>query len=63
MQDSYSIPFLFDIPSTAKILSISRTAVYKLIRDGELQTVRVGRARRISRKQLDDYISRLELAG
>ena len=63
MQENYNIPFLFDIPSTVKILSISRTAVYKLIRDGELQAVRVGRARRISRKQLDDYISRLEIAG
>ena len=60
MQTSYQVPFLFDIPSTAKILSISRSAVYNLIRDGELQTVRVGRARRISRNQIDAFIKRLE---
>lgn len=58
--DKGYIPFLFDIPTTARILSVSRSAVYKLIREGRLATVRVGRARRITRAQLDSFIRQLE---
>ena len=57
--DNYEIPFLFDVKAVGKILSISRSAVYELIRKGELDTVRIGRSRRVTREQLDNFVNGL----
>lgn len=53
------LPFLFDVKTTAQILSISRSAVYELIRKGELETVRIGRSRRVTQDQLRNFVAKL----
>jgi excisionase family DNA binding protein len=57
--DTQDFPFLFDVKATARILSISRSAVYELIRKGELETVKIGRSRRVTQGQLNKFIASL----
>lgn len=54
------VPIMFNPRDTAKILSISRSQVYVLLRSGELESVRIGRSRRISQDQMIRYINKLE---
>jgi excisionase family DNA binding protein len=55
-----NVPVMFDIKTVAKILSVSRSTVYQLLKSGELKAVRVGRVRRVSQNQLVEYIMKLE---
>jgi excisionase family DNA binding protein len=43
----------------AEVLAIGRTAVFGLIRAGELRSVKIGKLRRIPADALDDYVARL----
>jgi len=43
----------------AEVLAIGRTAVFGLIRAGELRSVKIGKLRRIPAAALDDYVARL----
>ncbi len=40
-------------------LSISRSSLYLLLTKGELESVRIGRSRRITKQALLDYVERL----
>jgi excisionase family DNA binding protein len=53
------------IDDTAKRLSVSRSTVYELLRDSELQAVKIGRSRRITTESARRYVERLkgEAAG
>lgn len=42
----------------ATLLSISRTAVFGLIRSGELPAIRIGGRRRIPHTSIEDYVAR-----
>jgi excisionase family DNA binding protein len=53
----------FSVEETAALLSISRSQAYRLIDSGELETVRIGRCRRVTRRQLEDFIRRIEGSG
>lgn len=53
------IPILFTPVQTAKIMGISRSQVYVLMNRGELGSVNIGRSRRITRQQMDDFIQNL----
>jgi excisionase family DNA binding protein len=55
-----NVPMMFDMKTVAKILSVSRSTVYQLLKSGELKAVRVGRVRRVSQNQLVEYIMKLE---
>jgi excisionase family DNA binding protein len=44
----------------ASILRIGRTMIYALIRDEALRAVRIGRSRRISRAELERYVTQLD---
>jgi excisionase family DNA binding protein len=55
-----NVPFMFNPRDTAKILSISRSRVYQLLKSGDLESVQIGRSRRISQDQLIRYINKLE---
>jgi excisionase family DNA binding protein len=55
-----NVPFMFNPRDTAKILSIGRSQVYQLLKSGELESVQIGRSRRISQDQLIRYINKLE---
>lgn len=43
----------------AKQLSCGRTKIYELLRSGELESVKVGRLRRIPAESLAAYVARL----
>ena len=51
-----STPVLLSVNEAAKSLGISRASVYLLISHGELDSLRVGRLRRIPRRSLDDFV-------
>ncbi len=42
----------------ARMLRISRTAVFGLLASGDLRSITIGRRRRIPRQALDEYVAR-----
>jgi excisionase family DNA binding protein len=52
---------LLTINQTAAALAISRTGVYRLIRDGELVPVRVGRRLRVRPEHLQAFLREKEV--
>ena len=46
----------FTVKEVAEILQISRSTVHNLIKTGELKAVQIGRAVRVKRADLDEYI-------
>jgi excisionase family DNA binding protein len=47
------------VQEAADELAVSRWSVYRLIWDGRVQSVQLGRCRRIVRQSLDDYLAEL----
>ena len=47
---------LMTVPTAAKRLSLSPSMVYKLMSEGELQSVQIGKSRRIASDSLDAFI-------
>lgn len=52
-------PVLVTVEEAARRLSIGRTATYMLVLKGELQSVKIGRTRRVVVTSITDYITRL----
>lgn len=50
---------LLTVEQAARQLSISRTKMFQLIKDGEISSVRIGRARRVPADALTAYVDRL----
>ena len=53
-------PALYRVPEAMRMLSLSRSVIYELIRNGRLRSVREGRARLIPATAIRDYIALLE---
>ena len=51
--------FLYTVQEAAKALRISRSKVYGLMKEGELQSVKIGGSRRLRRQDLIDYVETL----
>lgn len=47
----------------AEALSLGRTKVYELIREGALRSVRIGKCRRVPAAALDEFVDRLSGAA
>lgn len=47
---------LLKATDVAEILNISRAMAYRLIQIGEIRAVRIGSARRVRMRDLDEYI-------
>jgi excisionase family DNA binding protein len=43
----------------ADVLGVGRTKLYELLRVGAIESVRIGRARRVPADALHDYVTRL----
>lgn len=56
------VRLLHDLDEAADLLSISRRVVDRLVRDGELDSVKLGRRRLVPHDALTDYIERLVAA-
>ncbi len=62
-QDGAPPRLLLRIPEAAETLGIGRTKIYELIATGELPTIRVGRAVRISVSTLQKWVETREQQG
>ncbi|WP_073255282.1 helix-turn-helix domain-containing protein [Cryptosporangium aurantiacum] len=51
------------VEEAARHLRIGRTSMYALVSSGEVESVTIGRLRRVPRSALDDYVNRLRSAG
>jgi excisionase family DNA binding protein len=54
---------LYAIPDAADKLSVSSRVLERLIADGEVETVKIGRRRLVPSEALADYIERLKRAS
>lgn len=52
-------PLLLVPEHAAQELGIGRTQMFALIRDGAIESVKIGRSRRIPRVALEEYVERL----
>jgi len=50
---------LLTVEEAARRLSIGRTTVYALLKEGQINSVRIGRLRRIPTEELTAYTARL----
>ncbi len=59
-----SVPaVLYDVDEPAEALRLSRSALYELIRSGQLRSVKSGRRRLIPVAALAEYVARLGSAA
>lgn len=58
-EDVSTMPLLLTIEQAAKRLGIGRTTFYALVMAGEIESVPLGRLRRIPAECLDEYVERL----
>jgi excisionase family DNA binding protein len=59
-QDTNGDRLLLTTEEAADVLRVGRTTVYALIKEGQLRPVHIGRSCRISRAELERYVSRLD---
>ena len=52
-------PLLLNPETAAQTLGISRTALYKLLGDGSLESIKIGRSRRIPAEALESLVEHL----
>jgi excisionase family DNA binding protein len=52
---------LLTVSEAARFLSIGRSSIYVLMRDGALPSVKVGRSRRVRTSDLRDYVRLLRV--
>ncbi|MFG1998195.1 helix-turn-helix domain-containing protein [Spirillospora sp. NPDC048911] len=50
----------YTVEQVAEILQIGRDKVYFLLRTGQLRSIKIGKLRRITDKQLAEFIATLE---
>jgi excisionase family DNA binding protein len=56
-------PMLYRVEEAAEALRLSRSALYELIRSGQIRTVKCGRRRLVPVAALAEYIAILERAA
>lgn len=53
-----SLPLLLTVGEMAQVLRIGRNPAYQLVKDGSIQSIRVGRSIRIPRNALVQFVER-----
>jgi len=53
------LPMLFNAVQVAKIMGVSKSQVYNLMNSGRLGSVSIGRSRRVTNSQMNDFIESL----
>lgn len=51
-----SLPLLLTVMEMAAVLRIGRNAAYQMVKDGDIQSIRVGRSIRIPRNALIQFV-------
>jgi excisionase family DNA binding protein len=58
-EETMDSPLLITTKQAARVLGISRSQVYVLLKSGQLESVHIGRSRRITKEQVIDYVRAL----
>jgi excisionase family DNA binding protein len=53
------LPMLFNVVQVAKIMGVSKSQVYNLMNSGRLGSVSIGRSRRVTNNQMNEFITSL----
>ena len=53
------LPMLFNAVQVAKIMGVSKSQVYNLMTSGRLGSVSIGRSRRVTNSQMNEFITSL----
>lgn len=61
--DARALRIVLTVEEAADRLGIGRTLMYALVAAGEVESVRIGRLRRIPTDALDSYVSMLRKLG
>ena len=56
-------PICVRINDAARMIGIGRTKLYELISSGELETVKIGKATRITTASLNELVRRSRISG
>jgi excisionase family DNA binding protein len=56
-------PLACTVREAARLLSVGTRKVEYMVKSGELESIKIGRARRIPRKALDAYLEKLRAAA
>ncbi len=51
---------LFTVQEVSEITGLGRSLLYEKLRNGELRSLTVGRARRVSKRAIEDFVQTLE---
>ena len=54
---------LLTVEEAADRIGVCRSSMFKLIRQGDIRSVKVGRLRRVTPAALEDFVARLSSAG
>jgi len=54
---SQDLPALISVTDACNLVSLSRATIYQLIKDGELEAIRIGRLHRIKTRDFLEYFS------
>ena len=54
---------MYTVPEAAALMSLGKRTVWRMIHDGEIESVKRGRSRRIPRQAVADYIASLRAAS
>lgn len=57
-RDSYGEPFLISQDEVTHRLAISRTTLWRLLRDGELEAIRIGSRTFVSTTSITEFLNR-----
>lgn len=55
-----SLPLLMTVGEIASVLRIGRNAAYQLVKDGNIQSIHVGRSIRVPRNALIQFVERTQ---
>jgi excisionase family DNA binding protein len=47
---------LIDVPEVAKYLRVTTKTIYRLLKNGDIPSMRVGHLHRFSREQIDEWL-------
>lgn len=53
------MPMLFNAVQVAKIMGVSKSQVYNLMNSGRLGSISIGRSRRVTNNQMNEFIASL----
>jgi len=56
--EDLKVEYLNELPATMQALHCGRTTLFKLIHDGELDTVKIGRKRLVTGLSIANYVDR-----